>query len=217
MRSCLFRRRGNKLLLLLSPDLSENGSSGRARRSRRGLSIFEVGLWATLFVFVIVGLITAFNNIIDNYRETQTSQLVQSLVASTRAIYINSIDYRGLSADVLVNAGDVSAQYVRMRSGIGNIISPEEKAITLSGWDGGFALGLETGRKGTCIAVISAFIGNPAITAARAVASITLPSSGTTANAANNLTRRQGGNQPVARINTACDTNQNVIIEFDLQ
>ena len=186
-------------------------------RRRRGLTIFETGLWATIFVFVVAGLITTYTTVTNNYRESQTSQLLQSIVASVRSLYTNSVDYRGLTADVLVNAGDVPAQFVRMQSGTGNIISPEERAITLAGWDGGFAVGLETERTGTCITALTAFIGNPAVTAARTAGSISLPSSGTNNTAANNLTRRQGSNQPVSRINTACDANENVIIEFDLQ
>ncbi len=179
------------------------GIAGTARRARRGLTLFETALWSVVAVVAIAGIIAGFVTLQANLRESQTSQLVQTLMGSVRGLYTASINYTGISAAVLVNAGDVPARFVRGT----DIQSPEGGDITLAGWDGGFAIAVETDRDGTCITILSSFLGHAQLTGIATLA--TIPASITAATATVTT-----GHDTVAEINTACAANSNVVLEF---
>ncbi|MDE0305655.1 MAG: hypothetical protein OXI87_12380 [Albidovulum sp.] len=176
----------------------------RARRLRRGVTLTEASLWAAILVFVIVGLIGVYTAINNNLRESQTLQLTQHLLNSVRALYSNTINYAGLTPALLINASDVQPQY--QGSTAGTIISPEDEPILLTGWDSGFAIYVETGRTGTCLALLSTFLDNPEVGHSVTSADLTALAAPTTFTPT--------ATASIAAANTACVANTNVILGF---
>ena len=175
-----------------------------ARACRRGLTIFETALWAVLLVLVVAGAIAVYTGTTSNLRESQTVQLAQNLVSSVRAIYSNTINYAGLSPALLINAGDVLPQYQGTTAG--TIITPEDEPVLLTGWDGGYVMYVQTERTGTCLALLSAFLDNPAVAHSVTSADLTTLAAPTAFTAT--------ATASIAAANTACAANTNVVIGF---
>ena len=183
-------------------------SRARGRRRRRGVGLAETIFWMVVVVLVIGGVLGLFANIMNSQRELQTRQLVQQVIAGVQGLYTSSTNYTGLSAAVLVNAGEISAQYVRGTA----INTPDGGAVTLGGWDGGWSLGVANDRTDICIAVLSDFVDGSGffnqLTGAANPASIPATLVDGSATATTIVAS-------IAAINTACATaNRNIVLEF---
>lgn len=178
------------------------------RRRRRGLTILEAVLWATILVVVIGGLIATFTVVNNNLRENRTVQLAQQINASVRSMYLNSRDYRGLTAQLIINLDDIPDDFVRSS----NIQTPEGRNVGIAAGDGWWSMRIPSNREGTCVAVLNAFRGDSAVSLG----------TGTIASAwASNRPNPQGPTVISASstgiataINTACNSNSNAVVTF---
>ncbi len=178
------------------------------RRRRRGVGLVETIFWMVIVVVVISGVLGLFAQIQNSQRELQTRQLVQQVIAGVSSLYTSSTDYSGLTAAMLVNAGEVSTQFVRSTA----INTPDGGAVTLGGWDGGWSLGIVNTRTDICIAVLSDFVSGSGffnqLTGAANPAAV--PAALVDASAT--ATTIVGS---IAAINTACSSaNRNIVLEF---
>ena len=178
------------------------------RRRRRGVGLVDTIFWMVVVVLVIAGTLALFAQISNSQRELQTRQLVQQVIAGVASLYTSSVNYTGLTAAVLVNAGEISTQFVRGTA----INTPDGGAITLGGWDGGWSMGIANTRTDVCIAVLSDFVSGSGLfnqlTGANNPA--TVPASLVDASAT--ATTIVGS---IAAVNTACATaNKNIVLEF---
>lgn len=176
-----------------------------SRRGRRGVTIIEAVLWLAIVAVVVGGIMLGFATLTNNQREVQTRQLMQTVLASVRQLYAGSIDYTGLSAAVLVNAGDIPAQFVRGTA----IETPDGNAVTLGGWDGGWAVALADLRNEVCVAVLQDFVNNDQLTGVDVEAAA--PATINDAATANTITEVAN----IGAVSTACTaTNDSVTLEF---
>ena len=179
-----------------------------ARRRRRGLTIMEAVFWMGGFAILVASILGLYVVFTNNQREIQTRQLVQTIIGAVRGLYASNVNYAGLTAAVLVNAGEIPANYVRGTA----IETPHGGAVTLGGWDGGWSVGIVNARTDTCIAVLSDFVEGTGfheqVTGAANLAAIPASIVDATATATTII-------GSVAAVNTACAAaNKNLVLEF---
>ena len=63
---------------------------------------------------------------------------MQQVVSGVHSLHTSSVNYTGLTAAPLVNAGEIPSNHVRGTS----IETPYGGAVTLGGWDGGRSVGI---------------------------------------------------------------------------
>ena len=188
-----------------------NPSSVRRRISRRR----QRGSWLTeniysliLYAVALLLALGLFALGYDTIRKNQTKQMVQFIIGGVRGLYASNVNYSGLSAAILVNAGEIPAQYVRGTS----IETPFGGAVTLGGWDGGWSMGIANDRTDICIALLSQFVSGSGFfdqltgVATPATVPATLVDGSATATTIV---------ATVASVSTACaGTNRNMVLEF---
>ncbi len=183
-------------------------ASRRTRCRRRGLTIMEAVFWMGGFAILVASMLGLYVVFTNNQRELQTRQLVQTVIGAVRGLYASNVNYTGLAPAILVNAGEIPLNYVRGTA----IETPYGGAVTLGGWDGGWAMGIVNTRTDACIAILSDFVSGTGfheqVTGAANLAAVPAAITAATATA----TTIVGS---VAAVNTACAAaTKNLVIEF---
>ena len=128
------------------------------RRRRRGLTIIEAVFWLGGFAVLVAGVLGLYTVFTNSQREQQTRQLVANIIGAVRGLYTASVDYDGLDAEVLINAGEIPANFIRGTAG-DEIHTPWGGEVTLAGADGAWMIGVDVSdRTDLCIAIASDFV-----------------------------------------------------------